>query len=144
MFAFFERLIDPYPPPDGRAPPAKLFAFLYYYSRPVLPWMLVMAVLTGALSMLEILFFSFTGDLVDWLAKADPATFIAENAWTLAAMGAQVLQGRHAGRRSPEGQGHAVEDAAQGPVSQVPALGQGVPSVAQGRRVHGPHRCCRL
>jgi ATP-binding cassette subfamily B multidrug efflux pump len=91
VYRFFERLVDPYPAPDGRTPPTKLFAFLYYYSRPVLPWMAVMAVLTGALSLLEILFFSFTGYLVDWLATANPATFVADNLWTLIGMGAVVV-----------------------------------------------------
>src|SRR5947209_14586898 len=91
VYAFFERLVDPYPLPDGRAPPTRLFRFLYYYSRPMLPWIVVLALLTGALSVLEILFFSFTGSLVDWLAKADPATFVTDNAWTLVVMAAVVV-----------------------------------------------------
>ncbi len=91
MYRFFEKLVDPYPPPDGRAPPDRLFPFLYRYSKPMIPWLIVAAILTGALSILELVFFSYTGTLMDWLGKADPATFFADNAWTLFWMGAIVV-----------------------------------------------------
>ena len=70
MFKTFEKLVDPFPPDDGRTPPKGLFAFLYYYSRPALPWLAIMGVLTGALSFIEIVLVTFTGDLVDWMATA--------------------------------------------------------------------------
>jgi ATP-binding cassette subfamily B multidrug efflux pump len=46
----FEYLIDPFPPDDADAPPQRLGAFLIHYSRAALPWLLAMAVLTAALS----------------------------------------------------------------------------------------------
>jgi ATP-binding cassette, subfamily B, multidrug efflux pump len=91
VYRFFEKLVDPYPAPDGRTPPTKLFPFLYYYSKPMLPWLVIAAFLTGVLSVLELVFFSFTGTLVDWLAKADPTTFFADNFWTLIGMAAVVV-----------------------------------------------------
>ena len=97
VYRFFERLVDPYPPPDGRdAADAAVRRSSIYYSRPVLPWLVVMAVLTGALSLIEIVFFSFTGNLVDWLAAADRATFIADHAWALGGMARR--RGRRASR----------------------------------------------
>jgi len=91
LFKLFERLIDPFPADDGKRPPTGLFAFLLYYSRPALPWMLLMAVLTAAISVVEIYFISFLGSLVDWLAKADRATFLHDYGWALAGMGAIIV-----------------------------------------------------
>nr|WP_295376466.1 ABC transporter ATP-binding protein [Pseudoxanthomonas sp.] len=91
MFRFFEKRIDPYPAGEPATPPRKLFAFLLHYSRPLLPWLLLMSVLTGTISALEILFFDFMGDLVDWLGSADRATFLATHGSTLLWMGALVV-----------------------------------------------------
>ena len=91
MLRRFETLIDPFPPDDGRTPPTGLFAFLYYYSRPALPWLLLIAFLTGLLSVCEIVFLNFAGNLVDWLANADRATFFSTYAWQLGAMAALVI-----------------------------------------------------
>jgi ATP-binding cassette subfamily B multidrug efflux pump len=89
----FEYLIDPFPPDDADAPPQRLGAFLIHYSRAALPWLLAMAVLTAALSVVEIFFVTFLGNLVDWLAAADPSTFLADHAWELAGMAALIVIG---------------------------------------------------
>jgi len=91
LFSFFQRLIDPFPADDVVRPPQGLFAFLYFYSRKALPWLLVMAVVTAAMSVLEIYFISFLGNLVDWLAKADRATFLHDYGWRLAVMALVVV-----------------------------------------------------
>jgi ATP-binding cassette subfamily B multidrug efflux pump len=93
VFAFFERLVDPYPTDDRGTPPAGLFPFIYHYTRPVMPWLLVMSGLTAALSIIEIFFFGFMGALVDWLSAADRATFMADHWVGLAAMAALVVIG---------------------------------------------------
>ncbi|MGN6225092.1 ABC transporter ATP-binding protein [Pseudoxanthomonas sp.] len=91
MFRFFEKRIDPYPAGEPATPPRKLFAFLLHYSRPLLPWLLLMSVLTGAISALEILFFDFMGELVDWLGSADRASFLSTHGSTLLWMGTLVV-----------------------------------------------------
>ena len=78
LFRFFETLISPYPPDDGSRPPSRLLPFLYYYSRPALPYLALMALLTAVLSVVEIAFIQFSGDLVDWMGKTDRAVFLAE------------------------------------------------------------------
>jgi ATP-binding cassette, subfamily B, multidrug efflux pump len=78
LFRFFETLISPYPPEDGTRPPKKLLPFLYYYSRPALPYLGLMAVVTAVLSVVEIGFIQFAGNLVDWMGKTDRAVFVAE------------------------------------------------------------------
>src|SRR6185312_10188868 len=87
MFRFFERLVDPYPPEPPAMPPRGLVAFAWHYSRPVAPWLLMMAVFTAVISVLELVFFAFLGDLVDWLTAADRATFYSEYAARLWLMG---------------------------------------------------------
>ncbi len=91
MLRRFETLIDPFPDGSGTAPPKTLLAFLLHYSRPALPWLIVMAVLTGIISVIEIVFVSFTGDLIDWLAGSTPSTFFDEHGWKLIAMGVVVV-----------------------------------------------------
>jgi ATP-binding cassette, subfamily B, multidrug efflux pump len=91
MFRFFEQRIDPYPQGEPTTPPRGLIAFLLHYSRPLLPWLLAMSVLTAAISVLEIVFFDFMGQLVDWLGKADRAGFMASHGRQLLGMAVLVV-----------------------------------------------------
>ena len=91
MFRFFERRIDPFPDAEPKQPPERLGAFLYHYSRPLLPWLVVMSVLTAALSVAEVSFFGYMGSLVDWLGTADRSTFWADNGRWLALIGGVVI-----------------------------------------------------
>ncbi len=69
MFRFFENLVDPYPAREPQAPPRRLLPFVLYYSRPVLPWLAAVALLTALLSATEIYFFDWIGRFVDWAAQ---------------------------------------------------------------------------
>ncbi|HSG66662.1 MAG TPA: ABC transporter ATP-binding protein [Gammaproteobacteria bacterium] len=91
MFRFFEKRVEPFPEVEPLQPPARLVAFLYHYSRPVLPWLALMSVFTAALSTAEVAFFGFMGSLVDWLGEADRATFWAEHGVQLALLGGLVV-----------------------------------------------------
>src|SRR5690606_41378527 len=75
MFRFFENLVDPFPAEEPEVPPRGLLAFLRFASRPVLPWLVLMSVLTALVSTAEIALFGYMGSLVDRLADAGPATF---------------------------------------------------------------------
>src|SRR5690606_4036640 len=59
MFRFFDSLVDPYPMREPEAPPRRLWAFVLHYSRPVLPWLVAVAVLTALVSAAEIYFFDW-------------------------------------------------------------------------------------
>jgi ATP-binding cassette subfamily B multidrug efflux pump len=91
VFKWFEGLINPYPPDDGTRPPARLLPFLYYYSRPALPYLALMGLLTAILSVIEIAFVQFSGSLVDWLAGSDRAGFFAQHGGELWFWAAIVL-----------------------------------------------------
>jgi ATP-binding cassette, subfamily B, multidrug efflux pump len=93
MFATFERLVDPYPAGEPPTPPRGLFAFCLHYAKPFLPALVAMSVLTAIISIIEIVFFSFIGHLVDWLSSADRATFFDVHGWELAGMAAVILIG---------------------------------------------------
>lgn len=91
MFRFFETRIDTFPTTTPTTPPRGLLRFVLHFSRPVLPWLGLSALLTIALSVVELTFFSFTGKLVDWLAAADRATFLSEQATQLIFMGVLIV-----------------------------------------------------
>lgn len=93
MFAFFERLIAPFPEQEPTQPPKGLLAFCWHYTRDVAPYLIAMAVLTGLLALIEVALFGFLGNLVDWLSTKNPATFLAEEATTLWWMAGLVLIG---------------------------------------------------
>ncbi len=91
MLKRFETLINPFPRSDGGAPPKGLFAFLIHYSRPALVPLLVMAALTAALSVIELAFVAWVGNLVDWLSTSERGSFFAEHGWKLLGMGAIIV-----------------------------------------------------
>jgi ATP-binding cassette, subfamily B, multidrug efflux pump len=93
VYAFFEKLVDPYPPAEPNQPPRGFWAFIYYYSRPLVPWLIALALLTGLISVVELTFFSYMGDLVDWLSTANRETFFEDHSTTLFWMAMLVLVG---------------------------------------------------
>src|ERR1700710_1280808 len=76
MLRWFERRIDPYPSADPVQPPATLAGFFLFYLRGAKRWLLVMAPLTAIIALSEVVMFGFIGNIVDWLGKADRATFL--------------------------------------------------------------------
>lgn len=93
MFRFFERLVKPFPPEHPTQPPGTLFAFCRHYTRGTEPYLVILALLTGTVAILEVSLFSFLGQLVDWLSAHTPETLVAEAGGTLLRMGLVVLLG---------------------------------------------------
>jgi len=91
MFTFFENLVQPFPPEAPAQPPATLWAFCWHYTRGIWPWLVVMSVLVAMIAVVEVMLFGFLGNIVDWLATADRATFLEEEGDTLLLIGAVVL-----------------------------------------------------
>jgi ATP-binding cassette, subfamily B, multidrug efflux pump len=91
MFRFFETLVDTYPAAEPPTPPRRLFPFVMHYARPVLPWLLLMSLLTALISIAEVIFFSYLGTLVDILGTTDRETFLADHGRTLLGMGLLVV-----------------------------------------------------
>ena len=91
MFSFFEKLIKPFPTQEPTQAPKSIFAFCRHYSRGIEVPLLLMTIMTASLAMLEVSLFSFMGELVEWLATKDRATFWQEEGDTLIIMGGIVL-----------------------------------------------------
>ena len=73
LFRFFEERVNPYPEGEVTTPPKGLLPFIWHFSRPVWPWLLVMSLITAVVSAAEVVFFSYMGDLVDWLGLCSSA-----------------------------------------------------------------------
>src|SRR4051794_36508374 len=94
MLRWFERRLDPYPTAEPTQPPAGMLAFLLHYLKGSKRWFAVMMVLTAALALSEIALFGLLGSIVDWLSKADRASFMATEGpkiWAIAAVVVLVL-----------------------------------------------------
>ncbi|HHY51388.1 MAG TPA: ABC transporter ATP-binding protein [Alphaproteobacteria bacterium] len=91
IMSWFERRLDPYPAAEPQQPPRGLVAFCLHYSRGAKKWLFAMAGLSALVAAGEILLFGFLGNIVDWLGAADPRTFLANEGWKLAAMGALLV-----------------------------------------------------
>ena len=91
MFGFFERLVDPFPAQRPQRPPRGIYEFCRYYTRGMEPWLLLMAGLTAITAIAEAMLFAILGQVVDWLASSDPATFIQESWVQLVVMSLFVL-----------------------------------------------------
>ncbi|GLQ55073.1 ABC transporter ATP-binding protein [Devosia nitrariae] len=91
ILRWFENRLDPYPPAEPVEPPRGLIAFCLHYSHGAKKWLALMATTSALIAAGEILLYGFVGDIVDWLADADRATFLAEEGWRLALMGAFIL-----------------------------------------------------
>ena len=91
MFAFFERLVQPFPPEEPLQPPKGLLAFCRHYTKGYEPFLLMMTLLTAAIAIAEVTLFGFMGNLVDWLVEKSPETLFQEEGGTLILMGLMVL-----------------------------------------------------
>ncbi len=91
LFVFFEGLMDPFPDYTAKQPPDKFLGFVWFYTRPHWVWMLLLAVLTALISILEVSLFGYLGNLVDWLSSADRNTFLADERGKLIWIGFLIL-----------------------------------------------------
>ena len=91
LLTWFEDRIDPFPPEEPKRPPTGLLAFCWHYSRGIWPALAVMALLGVVGAALEIVLFSFLGNVVDWLSNADRESFLDENRNLLIWMGVFTL-----------------------------------------------------
>ncbi len=91
MLRWFERRLTPYPSDEPRQPPGRMLAFMLHYLRGTKRWFAFMMVLTASAAISEIALFGFLGNVVDWLGKADRATFLQTEGPRLLLIGAVVV-----------------------------------------------------
>ncbi len=93
MFGWFESRLNPYPTEEPVLPPKSLFGFCWHYSKPAVPWLLIMSVCTMLIAIGEVALFQFLGNMVDWLSSANRDTFLEAEGHRLIWMGALILIG---------------------------------------------------
>jgi ATP-binding cassette subfamily B multidrug efflux pump len=91
MLAFFENLVDPFPAAVPAKPPRSLFGFLWHYSKPIAPHLLVVAMTATAFAVLEVALFGFLGNLVDFFAETNRENFWSEHFWWMIGVGLLIL-----------------------------------------------------
>ncbi len=93
LFRYFETRVNPYPEGEVATPPTGLLPFIWHFSRPVWPWLLLMSLVTALVSAAEVVFFSYMGVLVDWLGNVERANFWSNHGLWLAGVGVLVIIG---------------------------------------------------
>lgn len=91
MYKFFEGLTKAFPQEEPSQPPTGIFAFCRHYTRGFEKPLLVMALLSTIVAIIEVSLFGFMGQLVDWLSSSNPETFLEENSNTLLGVGLVLL-----------------------------------------------------
>ena len=92
MLTTFERLVDPFPDAPPQRPPHGFFAFLWAATRGLRRWLAVLTLLSAGIGVFEAWLFGVLGDVVDWLAKVEPAKLWETEGTRLATLAA-VLAG---------------------------------------------------
>ncbi|MCB1383828.1 MAG: ABC transporter ATP-binding protein [Notoacmeibacter sp.] len=83
LFSAFERRIDIFPSGAPSQPPERLWPFIWHYTRPVWKPLAMVALFSSLIALFEVALFAFLGNVVDWLATADKATFLETEKWRL-------------------------------------------------------------
>jgi len=73
VLPFFERLVDPFPDAPPARPPHGFFAFLWAATAGLRIWLVALTLLSAGIGVFEAYLFGMLGDVVDWLAKVEPA-----------------------------------------------------------------------
>ena len=91
MFAFFEKLVRPYPEASPSTPPRQFLPFVWACTRGLRGYIAAMTLFTAAIGVFEALLFAVMGKLVDWLATIQPQRLWADEGSTLLLLAAVVV-----------------------------------------------------
>ncbi|WP_368910964.1 ABC transporter ATP-binding protein [Taklimakanibacter deserti] len=91
VFSWLESRTDTFPPVKPTKPGSTLWGFVWHYTKPFWPMILVCSALASAVALIEVSLFSFLGNLVDWLGTADRRTFWEDHKTRLITMAVLVL-----------------------------------------------------
>jgi len=91
VFAYFEKLVHPYPDAAPSAPPRGFFAFIWDCTEGSRPFIAAMTLLTAVIGAFEALLFGMLGTIVDWLSKVEPAQLWTQQRGTLLLLAGVLL-----------------------------------------------------
>jgi len=86
IFRWLETRRDSFPAETPGMPPTSFWGFVLHYTRPFWPLIIASSLLAAAVALIEVSLFGFLGRLVDWLSKADRATFWSDHGLFLIGM----------------------------------------------------------
>ncbi|EJM97484.1 ABC transporter ATP-binding protein [Herbaspirillum sp. YR522] len=87
MFAWFEKLVHPYPEAHPTPPPRGFMRFIWFCTRGVRGYIGAMTLATAIIGVFEALLFAMLGRIVDWLSKIEPAQLWTQQGHTLLWLG---------------------------------------------------------
>ncbi|SJN58791.1 Putative multidrug export ATP-binding/permease protein [Vibrio ruber DSM 16370] len=93
MFKRFEGFTQAFPSEEPQQPPATLWAFCRHYTQGFIKPLIIIAILSTAIAIIEVALFGFMGRLVDWLSASQPETFLADNQSLLIGLTVLILIG---------------------------------------------------
>ncbi|ELV8681139.1 ABC transporter ATP-binding protein [Vibrio fluvialis] len=93
MYKKFESFTQAFPQDEPQRPPNTLWAFCRHYTKGYEKPLMVMALLSTTIAIIEVSLFGFMGQLVDWLSTSNPETFLEENRHTLIGLSLLLLVG---------------------------------------------------
>jgi ATP-binding cassette subfamily B multidrug efflux pump len=86
LYDWFEGRLDPFPAAEPVEPPKTLLAFCWHFTRPAWPFVLLAALASALIAIVEVWLFGFLGHIVDWLSAQNRETFLQTEWWKLAGM----------------------------------------------------------
>lgn len=78
MYAWFEKLFNPFPADDVKVPPKTFRTFVWEATRGARIYILLMGLLAAVIGVFEAFLFAALGKIVDWLATVEPAQLWAQ------------------------------------------------------------------
>jgi ATP-binding cassette subfamily B multidrug efflux pump len=91
VFSWLESRTDTFPPAKPTKPGSTLWGFVWHYTKPFWPMILICSALASSVALIEVSLFSFLGRLVDWLGTANRETFWEDHQARLITMAVLVL-----------------------------------------------------
>lgn len=90
-FAFFERLVDPFPPRTPARAPASVYQFCRHHARGIEGWLVLLAILSAAIAVVEVSLFDVLGRGVDLLSSSVPQTIADDGGHRVLVLGLGLL-----------------------------------------------------
>jgi ATP-binding cassette, subfamily B, multidrug efflux pump len=90
IYQRLEKLVEPLDDTRLEMPPRSVAGFFIYYLKPIRGLVSITLVLAGIAAVSELYLYAFVGDLVDWMATSDPATFFETHSTALLLMTAVI------------------------------------------------------
>lgn len=93
MLRLFEKIIDPFPSEEPKQPPQSLYQFCRHHIRGMEMPLIVMALLSALLAIVEVYMFGYMGNLVDWLSNETPSELFTNHGDSLLWTGLLLMVG---------------------------------------------------